>query len=254
MHAQHANTYKQKKGQLLVPFYTIKHIRNTNSRNLDARRLISYYIPMARLKRAALASTTIITFRLTANEAKLLDEAVKELGFKDRSELLRSWLAQLRSVARGTGESPSPAVQANTAEISVDAKKNADEIAPVRSTNKEVFAQHVELYLKAFGSMSHVVALVIYREADPRSGWSRIPTAVRSLPPHMAPALALVIMDALGDAGMLELRRPKGRYERVRAEDVALCPRDSRGNVLSRARLTEKGLELVRRILPPNPG
>jgi hypothetical protein len=210
--------------------------------------------PVARPKRATSASTTIITFRLTVDEARQLDAAVKELGFKDRSGLLRMWLAQLPSVARGTGESPSPPVQANTVEGSVHPENNVDETMPARSTIKEETSQHTELYVHAIGSMCHVVALVIYREADSRSGWSRIPNAVRVLLPHMALENALLIMDAFRQAGVLELRPPNGRFEQVRAADAALCPRDSRGNVLSRARLTGKGLELVRRILPPNPG
>ena len=209
---------------------------------------------VARPKRATSASTKIITFRLSADEAKQLDEAVKELGFKDRSELLRTWLEQLRSVTAGTGTNAESPVEASTAEVSADAENNADEMAPTRSTNTEETSQHTELYVQAIGSMCHVVALVIYREADPRSGWCRIPNAVRLLPPHMAPVQALVIMNAFRDAGMLELRPPNGRYEWVRAEDAALCPRDWRGKVLSRARLTRKGLELVRRILPPNLG
>jgi hypothetical protein len=49
---------------------------------------------MARPSRASAPSTRIIGFRLTEEEERRLDELVGQFGHKDRSVLLRSWLAQ----------------------------------------------------------------------------------------------------------------------------------------------------------------
>ncbi|MBK9260259.1 MAG: hypothetical protein IPM54_10530 [Polyangiaceae bacterium] len=49
---------------------------------------------MARPSRAEAPSTRIIGFRLTEEEESRLDELVVQFGHKDRSALLRSWLAQ----------------------------------------------------------------------------------------------------------------------------------------------------------------
>lgn len=49
---------------------------------------------MGRPPRAASASTRIVGFRLTEEEERRLDELVMEQGHKDRSALLRAWLAQ----------------------------------------------------------------------------------------------------------------------------------------------------------------
>lgn len=49
---------------------------------------------MARPSRASAPSTRIIGFRLTEEEEHRLDELVGQFGHKDRSVLLRSWLAQ----------------------------------------------------------------------------------------------------------------------------------------------------------------
>lgn len=207
---------------------------------------------MARPKRASSLSTTKVTFRLTADEAKQLDELVKELGFKDRSGLVRSWLAQSRSVARGTGESVKPPVEVNTAPVSVTAENNADEMATAASNTQDAALQQAE-HMKILSSICRSAVLAIYREADERSGWSRIPNAVRVLltRTRLTPANAVMIIDGLRDAGIFELSPPNGRYERVRIEDAPLCPRDSRGRVLSRARLTGKGMEFLACILPP---
>lgn len=209
---------------------------------------------MARPKRASSLSTTKVTFRLTGDEAKQLDELVKELGFKDRSGLVRSWLAQSRSAARGTGESPRPPVQAKTATASVDAKNNVDETATVPSNPQGEALKQAES-LAVLASMCQSIALVIYREADARSGWSRIPNAVRLLLTHtrVTPAHVVTLIEDLRDWGVLELSPPNGRYERMRKEDAALCPRGPRGEVLSRARLTGKGMEFLASILPTNP-
>lgn len=206
---------------------------------------------MARPKRALSLSTTKVTFRLTADEANQLDELVKELGFKDRSGLVRSWLAQSRSTTRGAGEAARAPVGTSTATTSVDAKNNVDETATVPSNPQgEALKQAESLALLA--SMCQSIALVIYRDADARSGWSRIPNAVRLLLTHarVTPAHVVTLIGDLRDWGLLELSPPNGRYERVRMEDAALCPRDSRGRVLSRARLTGKGMEFVASMLP----
>lgn len=207
---------------------------------------------MARPKRASSLSTTKVTFRLTADEAKQLDELVKELGFKDRSGLVRSWLGQSRSASHEMGESARPPVEPETATASVEAKNNGDEMATARP-NPTVDASKRDEYVELLGSMCRSAVLAIYREADERSGWSRIPNAVRVLltRTRLTPANAVMIIDALRDAGILELSPPNGRYERVRTEDAPLCPRDSRGKVLSRARLTGKGMEFLACILPP---
>ncbi|MBK9260196.1 MAG: hypothetical protein IPM54_10215 [Polyangiaceae bacterium] len=49
---------------------------------------------MARPSRAEAPSTRIIGFRLTEEEESRLDGFVVQFGHKDRSALLRSWLAQ----------------------------------------------------------------------------------------------------------------------------------------------------------------
>jgi hypothetical protein len=210
---------------------------------------------MARPKRASSLSTTKVTFRLTADEARQLDELVKELGFKDRSGLVRSWLAQSRSFSRGTGESVRPSVEANTATASGDAKENVDETATTRPGREdEPPKQTAPSNNFAFEDLLGLVVAALHHAADPRSGWSHIPKAARVILPLMTPDEFLRIMDALKGAGMLELSPPNGRDERVRIEDAALCPRNSRGKVLSRARLIGKWRELLAAILPQNPG
>lgn len=236
-----------------MQFCTIVRIRITNSRNLDVRRLISYYIAVARPKRAASASTTIITFRLTADEAKQLDEAVKELGFKDRSALLRAWIVQASPRPRIVDEGSTGAAQANATETPGNPQPSAGEVATSHSNiNDEPPQQSASS--NAFYDLLVAVVVAIRRGADPRSGWSRIPNAVRLLLPHVTSGQFHVVMSGLQGAGMLELRPPNGRYERVRAEDAALCPRNSRGQILSRARLIGKWRELLAGLLPSNRG
>jgi hypothetical protein len=197
-------------------------------------------------------STTKVTFRLTVDEARELDELVKELGFRDRSGLVRSWLAQSRSVARGTGEAARAPVEANTTTVSVDAENNVGETATARREDEppKEPAPSNDLTLD---DLFRLVVAAMHHEADERSGWSRIPNAVRLLLPQVTPAQFFLVMDFLQRMGMLEVRPPNGRYERVRREDAALCPRDSRGKVLSRARLIGKWRDLMVGILPPNP-
>ena len=208
---------------------------------------------MARPKRASSLSTTKVTFRLTADEAKQLDELVKELGFKDRSGLLRSWLAQSRSTTRGTGEAARPPVETNTATASVNAKSNVDEMATARPSPEEAPPkQPPPSNDPTLNDLFVLVVLAIHREADERSGWSRIPNAARLLLPQVTPPQFLMTMDLLQRMGMLEVRPPNGQYERVRKEDAALCPRSSRGEVLSRARLIGKWRELLTGLLPAN--
>jgi hypothetical protein len=209
---------------------------------------------MARPKRASSLSTTKVTFRLTADEARQLDELVKELGFKDRSGLVRSWLAQSRSVARGTSEVACAPVEPNAATTSVDTENNMDETAAARPSPKEDPPnQPVQANDLTLNDLFVLVVAAIHREADERSGWSRIPNAVRLLLAQVTPAQFFLTMDFLQRMGMLEVRPPNGRTERLRIEDAALCPRDSRGKVLSRARLIGKWRDLMVGILPPNP-
>lgn len=196
--------------------------------------------------------TTKVTFRLHPDEAKRLDELVKTYGLKDRSALLRAWLLHLDPTPQIANAGSTPREEVNTTKIPVDAKNNADETATTPSNSRDEASQRAE-FAKALSATRQLVALAIHREADERSGWSRIPNAVRVLLPLMTPTQFLLVTEVLQGAGMLELSPPNGRYERVRMEDVALCPRDSRGKVLSRARLTGKGLALIAGILPPNP-
>lgn len=207
---------------------------------------------MARPPRAS-SLTTKVTFRLHPDEARRIDELVKTCGFKDRSALLRSWLLHFdpRSQIAGTGSNPRE--EANTAKIPAEVKNDVEE-TPTTDANHQDEGSKQAAYLNALGGRCQLVALAIHREADERSGWSRIPRAVRLLLPHMTPSQALMMIDGLRDVGLLELSPPNGRYERVRIEDAALCPRDSRGKVLSRARLTGIGQEFIACILQPNPG
>jgi hypothetical protein len=69
---------------------------------------------VARPSRASAPSTRIIGFRLTEEEEQRLDELVHEYGHKDRSALLRLWLAQ----------NPEP----NDIRFSADEKHRLDEL------------------------------------------------------------------------------------------------------------------------------
>ncbi len=204
---------------------------------------------MARPRHAS-SLTTKVTFRIHPDEARRLDELVNASGFKDRSTLLRAWLSRSDPTPQIAGARSNPRDEANATGIPIEAKNNADETTTARSNPKDDASKQDE-YLKVLGGMCQLITLAIYREADERSGWSRIPNVVRLLLAHMTPASALMVINDLRHVGMLELSPPNGRYERLRLEDAALCPRDSRGKVLSRARLTKIGLEFVACVLPP---
>jgi Ribbon-helix-helix protein, copG family len=206
---------------------------------------------MARPPQAS-SLTTKVTFRIHPDEARRLDELVKASGFKDRSALLRAWLSRPDPTPQIAGAGSNPRDDANTTKIPVELKNNADETSPTRSNHQDEESKQTA-YLNALGGMYLSVVLAIYRGADERSGWSRIPNAVRLLLPYMTPAQALMVIEELRNVGMLELSPPNGRYERVRLEDAAFCPRDSRGKILSRAKLTAVGLEFVACVLPPKP-
>ena len=133
---------------------------------------------MARPKRASSVSTTKVTFRLTAEEAQRLDELVKEFGHKDRSALLRAWLAQTGPARRRS----TPHEQTNMNKILVDAKHNANETATARSNRQdEPPTQPAPSNDLTLNDLFVLVVAAIHHEADSRTGWSRIPSAVRLL-------------------------------------------------------------------------
>jgi hypothetical protein len=158
---------------------------------------------MARPPRASSASTKIIGFRLTEEEEGRLDELVADLGHKDRSALLRSWLAQGGPEPRRAAavEQPPPA-------------ESIEDLPPA-------------VYERVYAALR--------REHDPHLGLIRVPSLVRRLAPRTSVEQVHALLRALQERGVLELR-PDAGGEFLRDEDSALCPRGPRGTVFSFAR------------------
>ncbi len=208
-------------------------------------------------------STTIITFRLTADEARRLAQLAKELGHKDRSALLRAWIAQSGPIPQFAQSSPIPQFVDDASRLSAQAMRQSDDEigagiakrAPAKTIETAADAQpratarsnpnderpkqikpSDELTVQGFIDL---VETAIRRENDPRSGLSRVSGVVRSLLPGITVAQTHAVMLILHQTGMLELRSHGG--EPLSDKDAALCPRDARGTVLSRVRWIGKG-------------
>jgi len=188
-------------------------------------------ILVGRPKRAGSVSTTVITFRLTSDEARRLAQLAKELGYKDRSTLLRAWIAQSGPIPNIVDDASRLSAQTKTIETAPNAQPlvtprsnpNDDRPKQIRTSEELTVNDVIELLQTA-----------IRRENDPRSGLSRVAGVVRSLLPGITVVQSHALMGVLHQAGMLELRPDGG--EALSDEDAALCPRDARGAVLSRVR------------------
>ena len=182
---------------------------------------------MGRPKRAASASTTIITFRLTAAEAQRLNELAIEQGHKDRSSLLRAWIAQ---------SGPMPQTADDAATLSAPAKTPTLPANLQQPTAKTASLPKQGAPSEQFDALDFVKSLrvAIHRAKDLRSGLSRIPDVVRALLPRFAIEHIYAIMGLLGGTGYLEFY-PKDR-EPLSREDDALCPCDAEGIALLHVR------------------
>ncbi len=219
-------------------------------------------IHVGRPKRAASVSTTIITFRLTADEGRRLVQLAKELGHKDRSALLRAWIAQSGPIPQFAQSSPIPHFVDDASRLPAQAMRQSDDEIGAGST-KRAPAKTIETTANAqpratarsnrndeapkpikpsdeltVQDIIDLIETTIRRENDPRSGLSHVPGVVRSLLPGITVAQTHAIVAILHQAGMIELRPHAG--ERLSDEDAALCPRDARGTVLSRVRWIRK--------------
>lgn len=176
-------------------------------------------------------STTIITFRLTADEARRLAQLAKELGHKDRSALLRAWIAQSGPVPQIVDDASRLPAQAKTIETASYAQPRATPRSNPNDERPKQIKPSDELTVQ---DIIDLIETAIRRGNDPRSGLSHVPGVVRSLLPGITVAQTHAIIGILHQAGMLELRSHGG--EPLSAEDAALCTRDARGTVLSRVR------------------
>jgi len=186
---------------------------------------------MARPKRAASASTTIITLRVTSAEARRLNELVKELGHKDRSALLRSLLAQPGHIPRNTDDAASAPAQSKTKKAPANAQRPAGEIESAHSNRNKQSAQS---NTRMVDDLIEKLEILINREKDPRTGLSPMPNVMRALLPHFTRPQIGTIMSILCATGRLELYAV-GR-ERLSCEDEALCPTDSEGTLCTSVR------------------
>lgn len=191
---------------------------------------------VGRPKRAASVSTTIFTFRLTVDEARRLAQLAKELGHKDRASLLRAWIAQTGPMPQAVDDASASSAQPNI----IETASNAQPLPTARSNPNDERPKQVKTSEElTIIDLVELVETAIRRENDPRSGLSRVSGVVRSLLPGITVVQSEVVLGVLHRAGVLELRPHDG--EPLSDEDAALCPRDTRGAVLSRVRWIGKG-------------
>lgn len=170
---------------------------------------------MGRPPRAASAATKHVGFRLTEDEERRLDELVEEQGHKDRSALLRAWLAQ-------AGPRPAQHEGARSSSAAATEPVDASELSP------------------------HVCELV-YAELrcaeDVRLGLIHVPSVARALGARVPLEQLHAVLLALAERGTLELR-PEAGSEFLSSNDAALCPPGPRGTFYSYARWNEHGTKL----------
>lgn len=176
-------------------------------------------------------STVVITFRLTSDEARRLAQLAKELGHKDRSTLLRAWIAQSGPIPQNVDDASASRVQTKTIETASDEQPQATAHSNRSDERPKQLRTSEELTII---DLVDLVETAIRRENDPRSGLSRVPDVVRSLLPGVTVVQSHALMGVLHKAGLLELRPHAGKP--LSEEDAAFCPRDTRGAVLSRVR------------------
>ncbi|MBK9260701.1 MAG: ribbon-helix-helix protein, CopG family [Polyangiaceae bacterium] len=197
---------------------------------------------MGRPARAEIASTMHVGFRLTQDEVDRLDHLVAEQGHRDRSALLRAWLAE--------GGPTSTTPRTNTADVPRTNSKRTQATArtepPTRPRHPRITATpRVKDSSPSSGEPSQemrpksimrelLAELNLRRDAL----LIRVPEVVRALLPHASMETVHEALLTLNKNGLIELR-PDAGSEFLKPEDAAICPRGPRDTVFSYARWTD---------------
>lgn len=200
---------------------------------------LCYAHGMAPPRRASSVSTRIVGFRLTEEETRRLDQVVQDLGHKDRSSLLRAWLAQSGPVPRMADNASSHSAPAKIKKAAANGQQRAGKIETADSNPaNDSLKQTAQSNSRDVNDLIGMLRVVIEREKDPRTGWSPIPKVVRALLPHFTRTQIRGVMGILCVIGTLDLQ--PGDRERLSSEDEALCLCDVQGTAWTRVRLVGK--------------
>lgn len=192
---------------------------------------------MGRPPRASAASTRIVGFRLTEDEERRLDELVTEQGHKDRSALLRAWLAQGGPASTTGANSPSIVTFAKNEPRAHSRPRDTSARPPSTSTTQR--APNSPPSTPTPRVFEQVLSVLRREhEHDPHLGLISIVKVVRSLAPVPVHDVHAALL-ALHERSTIELR-PEAGSEFLHDDDAALCPPGPRGTVFSFARWTER--------------
>ena len=221
---------------------------------------------MGRPARADTASIKHVGFRLTQDEEARLDELVSMQGHKDRSALLRAWLAQggpsMTTRTNSASNAPSSTATSTTTRTNYrQTPRTTDKIAhsskPVAAPSVEPVParpRHPRLNITPRVMDSSPSSDESSREATkPKSIMRellaelhrhkgalliRVPDVVRALMPHASITTIHDALLTLAKHGTIELR-PEAGSEFLKPEDAEVCPRGPRETVFSYARWTD---------------
>jgi len=201
---------------------------------------IRYAYGMAPPTRASSVSTKIVGFRLTEEEVQRLDQLVQDLGHKDRSSLLRTWLAQSGPVPRMADDASSHSARAKIIEAPANSPQPTNEIATAHSSHNDEPPEQATPsgQLNPYELIASL-RILIQREKDPGTGLSGIPNVVRALLPRSTIERIYLVMGLLVAIGALQLH-PKGSAP-LSSEDEVVCPCDAEGTVFSHMQWMGKG-------------
>jgi hypothetical protein len=209
---------------------------------------------MARPTRAEEAATRHVGFRLTEEEIENLDRLVRELGFADRSAMLREWLERGGSsprTNRGNTSRRRTKKEENVSVVESTPPTNSVHVDPTPPTNTpRTLPPNVKLVPRTSAmdsrssppvekpSIMRELLAALHREHDPRLGLIRLPHVVRSMLAHASLEDVHDALMRLAKHGTIELR-PDAGSEFLSDDDAALCPRGPRDSVFSYARWTD---------------
>ncbi|MBK9260797.1 MAG: ribbon-helix-helix protein, CopG family [Polyangiaceae bacterium] len=199
---------------------------------------------MGRPARAEVASMMHVGFRLTQDEVDRLDHLVAEQGHRDRSALLRAWLAE--------GGPTSPRTNsARTPHTSTRGARRSSAASPVEPTKDR--PRHPKITVTPRVMDSSPSSGEPSQETRPKSIMRellaelnlrrdalliRVPEVVRALLPDASMETVHEALLTLNRNGLIELR-PDAGSEFLKPEDAAICPRGPRDTVFSYARWTD---------------
>ena len=203
---------------------------------------------MGRPARAEIASIKHVGFRLTQDEEARLDELVSTQGHKDRSALLRAWLAQGGpSTTPRTNYRQTPRTTAKITHSSKPVAAQSIEPIPARPRHPRLnVTPRVMDSSPSSDASSHVdtkpksIMRELLAELHRHKGalLIRVPDVVRALMPHASITTIHDALLTLAKHGTIELR-PEAGSEFLKPEDAEVCPRGPRETVFAYARWTD---------------